>query len=128
MDKEKILRIVGAIVAVVFLVCVGWYLLCERDVHDQRERANDVRESLERAGNEQRNVESNLDRLERGLDDSIGRVDEVSSRINDAKSAITASQERRGECESLIEDSERRTSESRAILQGIRERARQNGK
>ena len=125
---EKTFRIIGIVCACLFVGWLLWYLLCEPDVHDQRERANDVAESLDRVGEEQRNAESNLERIERGLDDSIGRTDEIAGRISDAENAITASQERRGECEKLISDSESRISESRAIIQAVRERARQDGK
>lgn len=123
---EKTLRIIGIVCGVVFVGWLLWYLLCEPDVHDQRDRASDVRESLDRVGAKQRNAESNIDRIERGLDDSLGRADEIAERISDAESAITASQERRGECEKLIGDSERRIAESRAILQAVREGARQD--
>lgn len=125
---EKTFRIIGIVCAVVFIVWLAWYLLSEPDVHDQRERANDITESLDRVGTEQRNAESNIERIERGLDDSIGRADEIAERISDAENAITASQERRGECKKLISDSESRISESKSILQSIRERARQDEK
>ena len=125
---EKTFRIIGIVCAVVFVGWLLWYLLCEPDVHDQRERANNVTESLDRVGSEQRNAESDIERIERGLDDSIGRADEIAERISDAESAITASQERRGECEKLIEDSERRITESKSILQAVRSRAGQDGK
>ena len=125
---EKTFRIIGIVCACLFVAWLAWYLLREPDVHDQRDRAEDVRESLGRVGKEQRNAESNLERIERGLDDSIGRVDEIAERISDAENAITASQERRGECESIVADSERRIEESKRILQAVRERAGQGGK
>ena len=125
---EKTFRIIGIVCACLFVAWLAWYLLSESDVHDQRERANDVVQSLDSAGAEQRNAESNLDRIERGLDDSIGRADEIAERISDAENAITASQERRGECAEIVTDSERRIEESRAILQRVRSRAGQNGK
>ena len=128
MDENKTIKYLAYIGVFVFILAVGWYLLREPDVHDQRERTSDITESLGRVGEEQRNAESNLDRIERGLDDSIGRADEIAERISDAESAITASQERRGECEKLISDSESRIAESKSIIQGIRERSGQDGK
>ena len=125
---EKTFRIVGVVCAVVFVGWLVWYMLSEPDIHNQRERTNAVIESLNSVGAEQRNAESNIERIERGLDDSIGRADAIAERISDAENAITASQERRGECESIVADSERRIEESKRIIQGIRERARQNGK
>lgn len=125
---EKTWRYIGIACAVVFCAWMAWYLLCEPDVHDQRDRANDVTESLDRVGAEQRNAESDIERIERGLDDSIGRADEIAERISDAESAITASQERRGECAELVADSERRIEESKRILQAVRSRAGQDGK
>ena len=111
-----------------FILAVGWYLLREPDVSNQRERASDVRESLDRVGAEQRNAESNIERIERGLDDSLGRADEIAERIGEAAERIADSEKRNAECAGILEDSERRISESRAILQAVRERARQDGK
>ena len=125
---EKTLRIVGIVCACVFVGWLAWYLFSEPDISNQRERASDITESLGRVGAEQRNAESNIERIERGLDDSLGRADEIAERISDAENAITASQERRGECEKLISDSESRISESKRIIQAVRERARQDGK
>jgi len=127
-DKEKVLRIVGAIVAVVFLVIVGWYLLCERDVHDQRERANDVRTELSNAGTAQRDAQSHIDNAGQRIDGSIELANEVAGRIDEATERIADSTERNAECAELVTDSERRIAESKRILQSIRERARQDGK
>ena len=128
MEDNK--KVYYALVAcgVVLVLAVCWYLLAEPNISDQRERASDVGESLDRAGSEQRNVENHLERIERGLDDSLGRADEIAERISDAENAITASQERRGECEKLIGDSESRIAESRAILQAVRARKGQDRK
>ena len=120
MDKEKFYQCLFFIGGIVLVISVCWWLLREPDIHDQRERATNVTESLDRIGEEQRHVKSDIERIERGLDESIGRTDEIAKRIDDAQSAINASQERRGECESLVEDSERRIAESRAILQRVR--------
>ena len=125
---EKTFRIIGIVCACLFVGWLLWYLFSEPNVHDQRERANDVRESLDRVGSEQRNAQSNIERFERGLDDSIGRADAIAERIGDAENAITASQERRGECAKLVADSESRIAESKSILQAVRTRKGQDGK
>ena len=127
MDENKTIKYLAYVGVFVFICAVAWYLLSEPDVHDQRDRARDVEQSLGRVGAEQRNAESNIERIERGLDDSLGRADEIAERISDAESAITASQERGGECEKLIRDSESRIAESKSIISGIRNRARQDG-
>ena len=126
MDKNKIYQCAFFIIGIALVLAVCWWLLT--DVHDHGGRTDSITKSLDRIGNEQRNTKEHLERIERGLDDSIGRADEIAERISDAESAITASQERRGECEKLISDSESRVSESKRIIQAVRERARQDGK
>ena len=125
-DKKNTLyyAFIGGIVVFVLGVC--WFLLREPDVHDQRERARDVTESLERAGAEQRNAQSDIERVGRELDSGIGRIDEIASGIDDAENSIRESKERRAECAGILEDSESRIRESSRILQTIRERAGQN--
>ena len=128
MDKKGTFYYIAIIVGVVLVCAVCWYLLREPNVHDQRSRANDVRESFERIDNEQRNAENDIDRAGRRIDAGIKSLDEITERIIDAENAITASQERRGECAEIVSDSERRIEESRAILQRVRNGKGQNGK
>ena len=128
MDKKGTFYYIAIIVGVLLVCAVCWYLLREPNVHDQRSRANDVRESFERIDSEQRNAENDIDRAGRRIDAGVKSIDEISERISDVENAITASQERRGECAEIVTDSERRIEESRAILQGIRSRAGQDGK
>ena len=128
MDKKGTFYYIAIIVGVLLVVGLCWYLLREPNLHDQRSRANDVRESFERIDNEQRNAENDIDRAGRRIDAGIKSLDEITERISDAENAITASQERRGECAEIVSDSERRIEESRAILQGIRSRAGQDRK
>ena len=125
---EKTLRIIGIVCACLFVGWLAWYLLCEPDIHDQRERASDVTESLDRVGEEQRNAESNIERIERGLDDSIGRADAIAGGLGKAESRIADSTARNAECSELVADSERRIEESKSILQAVRSRAGQDGK
>ena len=127
-DKKGTLYYCFICAIVIFIVAVAWYLLTEPDVHDQRDRANDVRNELSNTGTAQRDAQGHIDNAGQRIDRSIELADEIAGRIDEATERITDSAERNAECEGLISDSERRISESRAILQSIRERARQNGK
>lgn len=126
MDKGKIYQCTFFIIGIALVLAVCWYLLT--DIPNNGGRTDSITKSLDRIGNEQRNTKEHLERIERGLDESIRSTDEIAKRIDDAQSAINASQERRGECEEILRDSESRIAESRAIIQGIRKSAGQNGK
>ena len=125
---EKTFRIIGIICAVVFVGWLLWYLLSEPDVHDQRERASDVRNELANTGNAQRDAQSHIDNAGQRIDRSIESVDEIAKGIDEAESRIADSATRNAECAELVADSERRISESKSIIQAVRERARQDGK
>ena len=125
MEENKILRYGFLAVGFVLVLAICWWLLSEPDVSNQRERANDVGESLGRIGNEQRNAESHIERVGRGIDDSLGRTDEIERGIDEAENRIESVQSRGGECATILADSERRIEESKRILQSVRERARQ---
>ena len=125
---EKTLRIIGVVCAFLFVGWLLWYLLCEPDVHDQRDRANDVRNELANTGNAQRDAQGHIDNAGQRIDRSVELADEITRGIDEATERIDNSAERNAECAELVRDSESRITESRAIIQGIRERARQNGK
>ena len=120
MEDKKTWYYVCIGIGVVVLIYVCWYLLREPDVRDQRDSATTVTESLGRAGSEQQSAARDIERVGRELDSSIGRLDEITSRIGDAESSIRESQKRRDECAGIIEDSQSRISESKRILQEIR--------
>ena len=126
MDKNKIYQCAFFVVGIALVLAVCWWLLT--DLPNNGGRTDSITKSLDRIGNEQRNTKEHLERIERGLDESIRSTDEIAKRIDDAQSAINASQERRGECEEILTDSESRITESRAIIQAKRERAGQDGK
>ena len=109
-----------------FVLAVCWFLLS--DVHNNGGTAYDVREQLDRVGEEQRNAKDALVNVERGLDNSARLVDEVSKRIDDAESRAEQVKDRLDDCTIVVADSERRIGESREIIQGIRERAVQDRK
>ena len=121
---EKTFRIVGVVCACLFVGWLAWYLLCEPDVHNQRDRANDVRNELSNAGTAQRDAQSHIDNAGQRIDSGIGLADEIAGRIDEATERITDSTERNAECTDLVADSERRIEESKRIIQSIRERAR----
>lgn len=125
---EKTLRIIGIVCACLFVGWLAWYLLSEPDVHDQRERANDVRNELSNTGNAQRDAQGHIDNAGQRIDRGVELADEIAGRIDEATERITDSTERNEECAELVADSERRIAESKSIIQGIRERARQDGK
>ena len=124
----KTFRIIGIVCAVVFVGWLLWYLLSEPDVHDQRDRANDVRNELANTGNAQRDAQSHIDNAGQRIDRSIESVDEIARGIDEAESRIEDSAERNEECTRLVEDSERRIEESKRILQAVRTRKGQDGK
>jgi len=114
------------LVGILIVFAVYWFLLREPDVSNQRERARDVIQSLDSAGAEQRNAESHLVNVGRGIDESLGRVDDVAERIDGAAEGIADVQKRSRECARVVEDSERRIGESQRIIQRVRARAGQN--
>ena len=127
-QREKTCRIVAIIVALLVLFVGAWYLLSEPNVHDQRERANDVRTELGNTGNAQRDAQGHIDNAGQRIDRSIESVDEIAGGISEAESRIADSTARNAECAELVADSERRIEESKSILQAVRNRAGQDGK
>ena len=128
MDKEKFYQCLFFVGGIVLIISVCWWLLREPDVHDQRERANDVRNELSNAGTAQRDAQSHIDNAGQRIDRGIESVDKIAGGIDEATERINDSAERNAKCAELVTDSERRIEESKRIIQGIRERAGQDGK
>ena len=124
-NKKLYYAIVAGGVLLVLAACL--WLLSEPAVHNQRERADDVRTELSNTGAAQRDAEKHIIDAGERIDGSIKLADEVAGRIDEAAERIADSEERNAECARLVEDSERRVAESKSILQGIRERAGQGG-
>lgn len=122
-EKTKYYLVVAA---VVLGVAVGWFLLRDPGVYNQRDAADGVRESLERAGSEQRRADDALRRIGDGID----RSDEAAKRIEEsnhrAAESVAGAQERIRDGQAIAGDSERRIKESQRILQGVREGARKD--
>ena len=128
MEENKYIKAIAYVGVFLFVCAVCWYLLTEPDVHDQRDRANDVRSELSNTGTAQRDAQSHIDNAGQRIDRSIESADEIAGRIDEATERIADSAERNAECAGLVADSERRIEESKRILQSIRERTRQDGK
>lgn len=115
-----------ATAAVVLAVCAGLFLFREPDIHNQRDATDGVRESLERAGSEQRRAGDALKRIGDGID----RSDETAQRIEEsnqrATDAVADAQGRIRRGKEITLDSERRIAESQRILQSVREGARKD--
>ena len=125
---EKTFRIIGVVCACVFVGWLAWYMLCEPNVSNQRERASDVRNELGNAGTAQRDAQDHLVNAGQRIDRSSELADEIARGIDEATERIEDSTARNAECAELVADSERRIEESKRILQAVRERARQDGK
>ena len=128
MEENKILRYGFFVVGLVLVLAICWWLLSEPNVSNQRERANDVRTELGNAGTAQRDAQKHIDDAGQRIDRSLGSVDEIAGRIDEAKDRIADVQERAEPVAGILADCERRIEESQRILQGIRERAGQDGK
>ncbi len=128
MDKKGTFYYIAVCVGVLLVVGVCWYLLSEPNIHNQRERASDVRTELGNVGDAQRDAESHLDNAGERINRSVELVDKIAGGIDEAESRIEDSATRNAKCAELLGDSERRISESKSIIQSIRERARQDGK
>ena len=128
MDENKTIKYLAYIGVFVFILAVCWYLLTEPDVHDQRDRADDVRDELSNAGDAQRYAESHIVNAGKRIDRSFESADEIAGRIDEATERIESVQERSESVAGILEDSQRRISESRAILQAVRARKGQDGK
>ena len=124
MDKKGTFYYIAIGLGVLLVVVLCWYLLREPNIHDQRERANDVRNELINTGNAQRDAQGHIDNAGRGIDRSINAVDEIAGGLGEAESRIAESEKRNAECAEIVRDSERRIEESKRILQSIRNRAR----
>lgn len=124
MDENKTFKYIAFVGVFVFICAVAWYLLREPDVHDQRERASDVRNELGNAGDAQRDAESHIVNAGQRIDRSLESADAIAGRIDEATERIADSAERNAECAGILKDSERRIEESKSILQTVRERTR----
>ena len=123
--NEKVKYYIAA-TGVALAVAVGWFLLREPDVSNQRDAANGVRESLERAGSEQRRADDALGRIGDGIDRSDAAAQRIEESNQRAAESVAGAQERVRRGATITLDSERRIEESQRILQAIRKSARKD--
>lgn len=126
MEREKTYRIIAIIVAVLVVGFGLWYLLTEPNVHDQRDRARDVTESLDRVGTEQQRAIESTERIQSGLEQSVVVIERIEERTGNAESAVSRVADGNEAAIRIVEDSQRRVAECESIIQGIRSRAGQN--
>lgn len=115
-----------ATAAIVLAIVVGWFLFREPDVSNQRDAADGVRESLERAGSEQRRADDTLKRIGDGIDRSDAAAQRIEESNQRAAESVAGAQERIRRGKEIAGDSERRIKESQRILQSVRKGARKD--
>ena len=123
--NEKIHYIVIA-AGVALAVAVGWFLLRDPGVYNQRDAADGVRSALERAGAEQQRAAESAERVRDGLDRSVVILERIEEGTGNAADAVGRAASGNEAALRIVEDSERRIKESQRILQAIRESARAN--
>ena len=108
MDKEKLLRAFCYVICFVLVLAVCWYLLREPAVHDQRDAARDVEQSLERAGAEQQRAVESAERIQSGLERSVVVIERIEERTGNAESAVGRAASGNEAARRVVEDSQRR--------------------
>ena len=116
-DKKYYYIAVGFILVLAF----AYWLLS--DVHGDGGRTADVGTALGRATGEQRRADDSLGRIERGLDDSAGRVDSIEAGITDAETAIADAHGRSERGAAILGDSAERIRRCCKIIESVRSRA-----
>ncbi len=124
MDENKTIKYFAYIGVFVFICAVAWYLLSEPDVHDQRDAARDVTESLDCAGSEQQRAIESAERIQSGLERSVVVIERIEERTGNAESAVDRATSGNEAARRIVEDSQRRVAECAGILQEIRAGAR----
>lgn len=123
-NKKVYYALVAGGVLLVLAVC--WFLLREPDVHDQRDAARDVEQSLDRAGAEQQRAVESAERIQSGLERSVVVIERIEERTGNAESAVGRAASGNEAARRIVEDSQRRVAECAGIIQEIRAGAGQN--
>ena len=123
--NEKIKYYLAA-AAVVLVICAGWFLFRDPDVHDQRDAADGVAGALERTGAEQQRAAESAERVRDGLDRSVVILERIEEGTGNAADAVGRATSGNEAALRIVEDSERRIEESQRILQSVREGARKD--
>ena len=100
------------------------------NLHDNGGAADDTGRKLDRAVDEQRRALGDIERIERGLDDSAKRADDAARAVERSEGSASAiewavrnAQGRIGAGERIAQDSERRIAVCRGICAEIRKNA-----
>lgn len=129
---KNVLSFIG-VIAILFCVLSGWSVL-RNYLSNDGGTADDVRNAIDNARQEQQNALDGIGRIESGITTSEGLVGKLEEgnrsaqatidRIEQDHQRITESiernEERLGRCEELARDSESRISECKQILQRVR--------
>jgi len=124
--ENKVMRYSFLAAGIVLVLAVCWYLLREPDVHNQRDAARSVTESLDRVGSEQQRAAESARRIDAGLDRSITIIERVEERTGNAAGAVDRAASGNEAARRIVEDSQRRITECEGIIQEIRSGAGQN--
>ena len=124
MEENKTFKYIAYVGVFVFICAVAWYLLREPDVHDQRDAARDVTESLGRAGSEQQRAIESAERIQSGLERSVVVIERIEERTGNAESAVDRAASGNEAARRIVKDSQQRVAECQGIIQEIRAGAR----
>lgn len=117
----------------VLCICFAYWLLFA-NVYDNTGTANDTRNQLNTAQEEQQRATESIEQIQSGIDDSIETVGRIEQSNNEAKdtadditdtntninTAITNAQDSITAGTKLIDDSQRRIEQSLTIIEDIR--------
>lgn len=99
----EISKKMALLAAGVLILAFGWFYLAGRgDVSDIGDRADDTRNELESAGEEQRNQAAALDRAEDAADRSQSAVRDSEERADRVQELERSDAEIIGECQSIL--------------------------
>lgn len=120
-EHKKLLTICGVV-----LLCMAFYMWGRSNVHDNGKSADNAREQLERASNEQRNAFESVERIRNGLEDSERTVERVGERNREVDRAIESAESRVRAGATIVRDSQYRITECLNICAEIRGQKAQN--
>ncbi len=105
----------------IFLFSGIYFVSCLRD---NREPTSNARIELEHASEGQRKSQEYATSIERRLEDSTGKIEELSEYNSGATTAIERTQERNDSASTIIERGRQLIEESRNILEAIRSQSK----
>lgn len=116
---------------VLIVVLSGYWIV--QSLFNNRGTDGNIRESLGRITDEQRNAAESLERVERGLDDSTERISDINARVREHAEAVERiadsverSKERLSTGEEILRDSQSRVTDCLRICSEVRATEKQN--